>query len=69
MSDLADIRRLDTSALALTEGHIQGKLDGQTSHRSGGQGFNLGYSLNQSSFGAVRLQGHLQVYNRKVRSS
>lgn len=68
MSDLADIRRLDTSALALTEGHIQGKLDGQTRHCSSGQGLNLGHSLNQSSFGAVSLQGHLQLCNRKVSS-
>lgn len=63
VSDLADIRRLDTSALALTEGHIQGKLNGQASHRSSGQGLNLGHSFNQSRFGAVSLQGYLQLYN------
>lgn len=66
MSDLADIRRLDASALALTEGHIHGKLDGQTGHRSSGQGLDLGHSLNQSSFGAVCLKRHLQLHNSNV---
>lgn len=66
VSDLADVRRFDTSALALTEGHIQGELDGQTGHCSSGQGLDLGHSLNQSSFGAVSLKRHLQLHNSKV---
>lgn len=63
--DLADVRRSDAGALGLAEGHVQGKLDGQAGHRPGGQGFDLGHSLNQAGFGAVRLQGHLQWQNSK----
>lgn len=66
VSDLADIRRFDASALALTEGNVQGKLDGQASHCSSGQGLDLGHSLNQSGFGAVCLQRHLRLHNSKV---
>lgn len=64
--DLADIGRFDASALALAEGHVQGKLDGQTGHCSGGKGLNLRHSFNQTGFGAMRLQRHLQLHNRKV---
>jgi len=66
MSDLADIRRFDAGALGLTEGHINGKLDGQTGHCSRGQRLDLGHSLNQAGFGAVRLQRHLKVHRSKV---
>jgi len=59
MLDLADIGRFDTSAFALTEGNIEGKLDGQTGHCSSGQGLDFGHSPDQPSFGAVSLQGHL----------
>lgn len=59
-SDLADIGRFDTSALALTEGHIQRKLDGKTCHGSSGQGLDLGHGLDQPCFGAVSLERHLQ---------
>lgn len=52
---LADVRRFDASTLTLAESHIQGKLNGQTSHGSSGQGLDFGYSLNQSGFGAVCL--------------
>lgn len=64
--DLADVRRFHASALILTEGHVQGKLDGQTSHCSSRQGLDLGHSLNQSGFGSVCLQRHLQLKSRKV---
>lgn len=66
VSDLADVRRFDTSALALTEGHIHGKLDGQTRHCSSGQGLDLGHRLNQSGFGAVCLQRHLRLHDSEV---
>lgn len=66
MSDLADVRRFDASALGFTEGHVQGKLDRQTSHGSSGQGLNLGHGLNQSGFGLVCLQRHLKLHKSTV---
>lgn len=66
VTGLADVGRFDTSALALTEGNVQGELDGQTSHRSSGQGLDLGHGFNQSGFSAVRLQRHLRWSNITV---
>lgn len=66
VTGLADVRRFDTSALALTEGNVQGELDGQTTHCSSGQGLDLGHGLNQTGFSAVRLQRHLWRSNITV---
>lgn len=60
-ADLADIGRSDAGALPLAEGHVQGELDGQARHGSRGQWLDLGHSLNQASFGAVRLKRHLNI--------
>ena len=59
--NLADVGGLDASALAFAEGHVESELDGQTSHGSCGQGFDLGHGLHQTCLGAVGLQRDLVI--------
>ena len=65
--NLDDVRGLDPSTLAFAEGHVEGKLDGQTGHGSRGQGLDLGHSLHQTCLGAVGLQRHLGMHDNNVR--
>lgn len=65
-ADLADIRRSDTGALRLAEGHVQGELYGEPGHCPRGQRLDFGHSLDQSGFSAVRLERHLKSQGGKL---
>lgn len=66
LSNLADSLALDTCSLGLTEGHIKGKLNGQSSHGASGQGLNLADGLRQGSLGAVGLERDLVLHTAGI---